>query len=225
MKPKSKKTNAKEAKAIQVPLFKEDGSKAGAIELDKGVFNGEINTNVIYEAVKMYQANKRVGLASTKVRSEVEGGGKKPWRQKGTGRARFGSIRNPLWKGGGKVFGPHPRDFRYAIPKKVKKAALLSVLNSKIADENFLVIRGIQLEDHKTKTFVSILNKMKIEGGTIFAIDEKNDNLRLAARNLPHMSVVMYNDLNTLDIMKNRNFLVTEKGLQLLTAKLKGVHE
>jgi len=217
------KTKKQKEKVVKnsVPLYDDKGSKTGTMELDAKLFNGQFSHGVIHEAVVMYEANKRVGQASTKQRDEVEGGGKKPWRQKGTGRARFGSIRNPLWRGGGKVFGPHPRSFKYQIPVKAKKTALLHSLNSKIADDSFGVIKEVTLENHKTKGIKAILDKTKIKGNILFAVDKKDRNMNLAARNLACVTLLDLQNLNALDVLKHKNFLITEKGVGMLTQKLR----
>jgi large subunit ribosomal protein L4 len=219
-----KNNKKKEIKAIdtKVPLYDPKGNEDGLIELDAKLFTGIVNKQLLYQAVNMYHANDRVGMASTKQRDEVEGGGKKPWRQKGTGRARAGSIRSPLWKGGGKVFGPHPRSFKYQLPKKIKRLALIHSLNAKLADKVFGVIKSIGLEDGKTKSFKSIIDKTKMAGSIIIAVDKRDDKLVLASRNLAAVTLVLFSDLNAFDILKHKNFLVTEKGLSLLTEKLRG---
>ncbi len=206
----------------KVPLYDPKGNKAGEIELDKAVFSGEPNMGPVYEAVKMYQANQRVGLASTKQRDEVDGGNKKPWKQKGTGRARVGSTRNPVWRGGGIVFGPHPRSFKYEIPKKMQKVALVETLNSKLSKKSFSVIQALTLEDHKTKNFKAILDKIKLDGKTLVVQDVKDAKVVLAARNLRGVSITMFSNMNAMDVLKHKNLLITEKGLEQLTKKLKG---
>lgn len=160
-----KEKKVKEAKKItSVTIFNLKGKEVEKFELDRELFAGEVNKGVLYQFIRMYNANQRGGNASTKTRGDVSGGGKKPWRQKGTGRARAGSNRSPLWRGGGKVFGPHPRDFHYDIPKKIKKVALLASLNSKLIDEKLIGIDAITLAEPKTKQFQAIVDALKLEG-------------------------------------------------------------
>lgn len=211
---------AKQEISNNVPLYDASGKPDGTFELDKNVFTGVYNPGLLHQAAVMYQANKRVGKASTKVRGEVSGGGKKPWKQKGTGRARASSIRSPLWRGGGIVFGPHPRDFKYQLPKKIKKAALLSSLNAKLRDGLFGVIKELNLEEPKTAKFKKIIEKTKIGGTILLAVDKIDRNILLASRNFRQARVMLAPDLNSLDVMKVSNFLVTEKAVQGLTKTL-----
>lgn len=221
-----KKTAAKHAKkkveiSNKVPLYEGTGKENGAVMLDEKMFNGNVNTAVLHAASLMYQANKRVGLASTKQRDEVSGGNKKPWRQKGTGRARSGSTRNPLWRGGGKIFGPHPRDFSYQLPKAVKRVALLSSLNAKLKDQKFSVIKDVKLDSPKTKKFAIILDAMKKEGSVLFVVSEMERNLTLATRNIPYLTVVHYTNINAYEVLRHVNFVITEGALTQLSARLK----
>lgn len=206
----------------KVPLYDNKGKKEGMFELDKELFTGSYNPHILYQAVVMYQANKRAGLASTKVRNEVRGGGKKPWRQKGTGRARAGSIRSPLWRKGGIIFGPHPRSFKYQLPKKIKRLALLNSLNSKLSNGRFGVIRDLKIDEPKTKHIKNIIDKINLEGSTLIAIEENNKNLYLASRNIKSISLSVSSGLNAFDVLKYNNFLITEKALEHLGKKLKG---
>jgi len=206
----------------KVPYFDQKGKRDGTFDVDKKVFDGRISSGLLYNAVLMYNSNRRVGLASTKVRNEVSGGGKKPWRQKGTGRARVGSIRNPIWRGGGIVFGPHPRSFNYQIPKRAKRTALIHSLNSKLKSGAFYVIREIIVDEPKTKKFVDIMKKMNIKPSTLFCVDKRDENIILSSRNIKDLTLVMYNNLNALDVLRHNSFLITEKGIDLLTKKLKG---
>jgi len=215
----------KEAKEIsnKVPYFDEKGKKEGTFELDKSIFTGNFNSKLIYQAMLMYQANKRVGLASTKVRNVVSGGGKKPWRQKGTGRARAGSIRSPLWRGGGVVFGPHPRNFKYNLPKTIRRRALLDCLNSKVKDGLFNVIKDLAVDEPKTKKFLKLLDNTKISGAVLVAIDKADKNLYLASRNIYYVTLVKYSNLNAYDVLKHNNFLITVQALNNLCKNLKEI--
>ncbi|NQT23704.1 MAG: 50S ribosomal protein L4 [Candidatus Omnitrophica bacterium] len=204
----------------KVPHYGKDGKKEGIFELDKSVFNGNYNSAVIHQAVLMYNANKRSGSASTKVRNEVSGGGKKPWRQKGTGRARVGSTRNPIWRGGGIVFGPHPRSFKYNMPKKVKRSALIHSINSKIHAGEAGVITELSLSEPRTRKFKSIVDKTKLLGTLLFVMDEIENNTYLAARNIKSVSVKLASDLNALDVLLHNNIILTEKAVVGLTKRL-----
>ncbi|OGQ38457.1 MAG: 50S ribosomal protein L4, partial [Deltaproteobacteria bacterium RIFCSPLOWO2_01_FULL_42_9] len=160
----------------------------GTANLNEQMFAIPVNANLFYETVKMQLANRRAGTASTKTRAYVSGGGVKPWKQKGTGRARAGSIRSPLWRHGGTVFGPHPRDYSYQVPKKVKKGALASGLALKIKEERLKVLDNITLNEPKTKSIVEILKKIKSTKGLI-VIDGSNSNVELAVRNLKNFKL------------------------------------
>lgn len=205
----------------KVPLYDADGKKEGVFELDKSIFTGRYSPAVIYQAALMYHANKRIGNASTKVRSEVSGGGKKPWRQKGTGRARAGSIRSPLWRGGGIIFGPHPRNFKYQLPQRIKKASLVHSLNSKLSDGLFGVIKELKIDEPKTKIFKNVMDKAKLEGSILLTVDKNDKNLYLASRNIKSITLTLYSNLNTFDVLRHKNFLITEKAVEGLTKRLK----
>lgn len=225
----------------EISVYNVEGKEAEKIKLDKEIFSGRVNKALLSEAVLMYQANKRKGLASTKTRAEVRGGGKKPWRQKGTGRARAGSIRSPLWRGGGIVFGPHPRDYSYYMPKKARKQALLSALNDRFNEKQFLVMDRLFTPSIKTKDFMNILNSVsnivtgfkkidnkKTEKSTprklakfLFVIDDKNKELVLSSRNVRYVSVVLANNLNALDILLNDYVIFSKGALEVLVKNFK----
>lgn len=207
----------------KVPLYDAKGKREGLFDLDKSIFTGRYNPALIYQAVLMYRANKRIGAASTKVRSEVSGGGKKPWRQKGTGRARSSSIRNPLWRGGGIIFGPHPRNFKYQLPRKIKKIALVHSLNAKLKVGVFGVIKELKIEEPKTKLFKNIMDKANLGGSILLAVDKNDKNLYLASRNIKSITLTLYSNLNAFDVLRHNNFLITEKAVEDLTKRLKPV--
>lgn len=202
-------------------ILNNKGQNIGNIELDKEIFNGRVNQDCLYQAILMYQANQRRGTASTKTRGEVSGGGIKPWRQKGTGRARHGSIRSPLWRHGGITFGPHPRNYHYELPYKIKDAALESVLNDRINNNDFMIIDEIKLATLKTKEFASFLSKLKIKDKCLVVIDELNKNIFLAGRNIPEVKIKLYADVNAHDVISNKKVLITKNALDLLTKRLK----
>lgn len=194
----------------KVALYDITGSQIGDIELNDDVFGVEINTHVMYEAVKNYLANQRQGTQSAKTRAEVRGGGRKPWRQKGTGRARQGSIRAPQWKGGGVVFAPKPRDYSYSIPKKVKRLALKSALSSKVADQEIIVVDKLVLEQPKTKEMVKVLNNLNSNKKTLIVIPERDEAVVRAAANIAGVKTAYVNTINVYDILNCDSFIITK---------------
>lgn len=194
----------------KVALYDITGNQIGDVELNDDIFGVEVNTHVMYEAVKNYLANQRQGTQSAKTRAEVRGGGKKPWRQKGTGRARQGSIRSPQWKGGGVVFAPKPRDYSYKIPKKVKRLALKSALTSKVQDQEIIVVDRLVLEQPKTKEMVKVLNNLNASKKTLIVIPEKDEAVLRAASNIPGVKTAYVNTINVYDILNCDSFLITK---------------
>lgn len=194
----------------KVALYDITGNQIGDVELNDDIFGVEVNTHVMYEAVKNYLANQRQGTQSAKTRAEVRGGGKKPWRQKGTGRARQGSIRSPQWKGGGVVFAPKPRDYSYKIPKKVKRLALKSALTSKVQDQEIIVVDRLVLEQPKTKEMVKVLNNLNASKKTLIVIPEKDEAVLRAAANIPGVKTAYVNTINVYDILNCDSFLITK---------------
>lgn len=194
----------------KVALYDITGSQVGDIELSDDIFGVEVNTHVMYEAVKNYLANQRQGTQSAKLRGEVRGGGRKPWRQKGTGRARQGSIRAPQWKGGGVVFAPKPRDYSYAIPKKVKRLALKSALTSKVQDQEMIVVDRIVLEQPKTKEMVKVLTNLKASKKTLIVLPERDEAVLRAAANIEGVKTAYVNTINVYDILNCDSFIITK---------------
>lgn len=217
---KTKVTKKKEKASIGI--FDSKGKRVGEFQLDDKIFTGEVNKKVLYQALLMYNANQRSGTASTKTRSNVSGGGKKPWRQKGTGRARAGSTRSPLWRGGGIVFGPHPRDFHYDIPKKIKRLALLSSLNSKFIDERMIGIDSIDIDEPKTKKFKQVLNALKLKGKSLFVLDAIDEKVKRASGNLRDVTVRTYKDFNIMDVLDCDNIVFIKGALEKLSERLTG---
>ncbi|MGR3742249.1 50S ribosomal protein L4 [Companilactobacillus sp. DQM5] len=197
----------------KITSFKENGTKGTDVELNDSIFNIEPNDNVIFDAVVMQRASMRQGTHAVKNRSEVRGGGRKPWRQKGTGRARQGSIRSPQWVGGGTVFGPTPRSYAYHLPRKVSRLALKSVLSQKAKDGNVIVIDSIDYKEPKTKVFAKLLNKVKSTGKTLVVVEEENENVALSARNLDKVTVVASRKINVLDVINNEKLVITKAAL------------
>jgi large subunit ribosomal protein L4 len=197
-----------------VTLYKQDGSENGSVELNDAIFAIEPNENVVFDAILMQRASLRQGTSKVKNRHEVSGGGRKPWRQKGTGRARQGSIRSPQWRGGGIVFGPHPRSYSYKLPKKVRRLALKSVLSEKVAESALVAVDAFSFDAPKTKDFAKSLKSLNAEGKTLVVLEAGNDNAALAARNLPNVKVVDAEGINVLDIVNAKKLVVTQAALQ-----------
>ena len=216
---KEKKTKVKNISSV--PIYNSEGKEIEKFELDKEFFTGEVNKGVIYQFLLMYNANQRGGNASTKTRSDVSGGGKKPWRQKGTGRARAGSTRSPLWRGGGKVFGPHPRDFHYDIPKKIKKIALISGLNSKVLDEKLIGIDSIDLAEAKIKHFQSMMDALKLKGKSLFVLEAVDEKTKRASRNIENAILRNYKDFNMVDVLNCDTVIMYKAALKKLPERLK----
>ncbi len=197
----------------KVALFKQDGSNAGEIELNDSIFGIEPTNNVVTDAVLMQRASMRQGTHAVKNRSAVSGGGKKPWRQKGTGRARQGSIRSPQWRGGGIVFGPTPRSYAYKLPKKVYRLALKSVLSQKVLDSALVVVDALSFDAPKTKEFKAVLNNLNVNEKTLVVLDDDNANAALAARNLENVTVMTAKGVNVLDVINNDKLVVVQSAL------------
>lgn len=189
-------------------LMDQNGNNAGEVTLNDNVFSVEPNEAVVFDAIIRQRAGKRQGTSKVKNRSAVRGGGKKPWRQKGTGRARQGSIRAPQWRGGGVVFGPTPRSYAYSMPRKQRRLAIKSVLSQKLLDQNLVVLDKLTLDAPKTKDFIAILNGLKLEGKALVVSDDKN--VQLSAKNLPKVKVVSVNGLNVEDAVNYDKLVLTQ---------------
>ncbi|WP_137597225.1 50S ribosomal protein L4 [Paucilactobacillus kaifaensis] len=196
-----------------VALYKQDGSQNGSVELNADVFGIEPNENVVFDAVLRQRASLRQGTHAVKNRSAVRGGGKKPWRQKGTGRARQGSIRSPQWRGGGVVFGPTPRSYSFKLPRKVRQLAIKSALSQKVLDDNLVVVDTLSFDQPKTKEFSAVLSNLKVTEKTLLVLDKDSQNAALSARNLPNVTVVDANGVNTLDVVNNNKLVITQSAL------------
>ncbi|MFH1407032.1 MAG: 50S ribosomal protein L4 [Candidatus Omnitrophota bacterium] len=204
-----------------LPVYNTTGKEIDKLSLDIALFDGTVNEAVLHQVIVGYLANRRRGTASTKTRSEVSGGGKKPWKQKGTGRARASSIRSPLWRHGGVTFGPHPRAFGHKLTKQVKTKALISSLNAKLRDGEIKILESVELKSPKTKELVSAIEKLKIGGSILFVVDGVDNNLKLAARNLSWMKVMRQSDLNAYEVLAYKNILLTKKAIEGLISTLK----
>jgi len=194
----------------KVDLYNMNGEVVGDIQLSDDIFGAEVNKNAIHLAVVNQLANKRQGTQSTKTKSEVRGGGIKPWRQKGTGRARHGSIRSAQWVKGGIVLGPKPRSYRYTLPKKVKRLALKSALSSKVNENEILVLDKLSFDSIKTKQMVNVLNNLKVDSSALIVLEGKNEAVEKSARNIPGIKTAFVNTLNVFDILKYNKFIITK---------------
>ncbi len=197
-------------------VYKMDGSKAGTIELSEAVFGQEVNKAVLHSVVVNYLANQRQGTQSAKTRSEVAGGGAKPYRQKGTGRARQGSTRAAQWIKGGIIFAPKPREYRFSINKKVKNVAMRSALSSKVLENNILVMETLELEDVKTKQVTKMLAALGVEDKALFVTCDKNENLYLSARNIYGVDVSYVGMLNVYDILNHGKLIIAKNAVEKL---------
>lgn len=203
-----------------IAILNKNGKETGKLELPDEIFGKRVNTAVIHQAVVMYQACLREGNASTKERGAVSGGGKKPFRQKGTGRARAGSTRSPLWEGGGVVFGPHPREYRYSIPKTMRRVALRESLNAKYQSSNLLCVEEFKDKFSKTKEFAKILLNLNLAGKTLGLLDGCDKSLQLVSRNIARFSLMRSDDVNAYDIMRNKNLIITKTAFTKLMERI-----
>lgn len=198
----------------KVALYNQGGSQVGDIEMQDNVFGIEPNQNVLYDAIVMQQASKRQGNHATKNRSAVRGGGRKPWRQKGTGRARQGSIRSPQWVGGGVVFGPSPRSYSFKLPKKVRRLALKSALSLKVIDNDLLVVEDLSIEKPKTKEVVALLNNLSVDKKALVVTGDYDEAVSLSARNIQGVTVVTSNGINVLDVVNHDKLIMTKSAVE-----------
>lgn len=193
-----------------------ENKEVGELELNDAIFAVPLNKALIYEAVKSYLANQRHGTVSTKTRGEVAGSGRKLWKQKGTGRARVSSIRTPLWKGGGNVHGPRPRDWGYEIPKKMRRGAIRSVLSERLREGGLVVVDAFQLPDHKTKSMIKVLGQLGLEDRTLLVDVHDNRNLTLSARNLPNVKRVSSAGVSVYDLLLHEKIVISRDAIMQL---------
>ena len=193
----------------KIDVYSIEGKKVKEVELAESVFGIEPNEAVVHSVLVNFLANQRQGTQSTKTRSEVRGGGRKPWRQKGTGRARQGSIRAPQWIKGGIALGPKPRSYYYTVNKKEKQLAVKSVLSSKVLENTLVVVDALEMKEIKTKEMVKVLNNLKVEGKTLMLLPEKNENVQKSARNIEGVKTTLVNTINVYDLLKYKNLVVT----------------
>lgn len=204
----------------KVDIIDINRQKVSEMEVDDRLLNDPEKPHLVYDIVRMQLASRRSGTACTKERSLIRGGGRKPWKQKGTGRARSGSTRSPLWRGGGTVFGPHPRDYSFRPPKKVRRAALCSVLSSKNREQKLLVLERLDLEETKTKRFTGILKTLGIQN-VLIIIDGPEEALEKAARNVPQVQVTRWEGLNVYDILRHEYVVFLRSSLERLERNLR----
>ncbi|SEC20201.1 50S ribosomal protein L4 [Paenibacillus sp. GP183] len=198
----------------KVALYNVTGAQVGEVELSDAVFGIEPHVHAIHEAVLLQQASLRQGTHKTKGRSEVRGGGRKPWKQKGTGRARQGSIRSPQWKGGGTVFGPTPRSYGYKLPRKVRRLAIRSALSSKVIENEVIVLDQLTLNAPKTKEFAAILSNLKVASKALVVGLTLDENVALSARNIPGVKFVAADGISVLDVMLHDKLIITKDAVQ-----------
>ena len=200
----------------KLELLNVNGEKVKDIKLNDNVFGIKPNEKVVHSALVNYMANQRQGTASTKTRAEVSGGGRKPWRQKGTGRARQGSTRAPQWFKGGIALGPKPRDYRYTINKKERRLAIKSMLSSKVLENNLVVVDKMEFDEIKTKNMVNVLTNLKVEGKTLMILPEKNEKVQLSARNIEGVKTGLVNTINVYDLLKYNKLILTVDSVKSL---------
>lgn len=198
----------------KVDLYNMKGETVGEIELSDDIFGIKVNENAVHLAVQNQLANKRQGTQSTKTKSEVRGGGIKPWRQKGTGRARHGSTRSAQWVKGGIALGPKPRSYSYTIPKKLKKLALKSALSSKVNDKELMVLDQLSFDSIKTKQMASVLDSLKVDTSALIVLNGKNETVEKSARNIPGIKTALVNTINVFDILKYDKFIITKDAVE-----------
>jgi large subunit ribosomal protein L4 len=196
-------------------VFDIENNKVAEISLHDAVFGADVNEFALYEYVRMQMATRRQGTAATKGRSDVRGGGKKPWRQKGTGRARAGTTRSPLWRGGGTVFGPEPRSYAYRIPKKVRKLALVSALSSKARDERILILRDFPMEEIKTKRFKEVMDRLGLKKA-LFVLDKRDPILEKSSRNIQEVKMIRAEGINVYDLLHYDVLVLLEPSVKMI---------
>jgi large subunit ribosomal protein L4 len=202
---------------LETTIFSVNGEKKGKVNLPSSIFSFKPNRNVLYDVMRMYKANKRQGTASAKERSEVRGGGRKPYRQKHTGRARAGSNRSPLWRGGGVVFGPHPRDYSFKVPKKVKRLAIRSAFSLKRIEDGLKIVDFVDFEQPQTKRLYGILSTLGLDDKKVlFLMDSYSKNVFLSARNIPDLRISLAKDANAYDILWADVLLITKESIGIL---------
>lgn len=200
-------------------VFDIDKNKVAQVELNDAVFGADVNEAVVYDVVKMQMAARRSGTSSTKGRSDVSGGGKKPWRQKGTGRARVGTTRSPIWRGGGIVFGPQPRDYSFSVPKKVRKKALISVLSMKLKEDKMLILKNFPMEKISTKAFKTVVDRFGLRK-SLFVLDNNDEALFKSSRNIKNVKMVRAEGINVYDVLNCEHVVLLEPSVKKIEGAL-----
>jgi len=200
-------------------VFDIEKKKVAEVELNDAVFGAEVNEATIHDVVKMQLASRRSGTSATKGRSDVRGGGKKPWRQKGTGRARSGTSRSPIWRGGGIVFGPQPRDYSYSVPKKVRKNALISALSMKVKEDKMTILRDFPMEAISTKTFQKVVNLFGLKKA-LFVVDQGSDVLMKSSRNIKNVKMIRLEGINVYDLLNYEHLVLLEPSIKKIEGAL-----
>jgi len=203
-----------------IDIFNMNREKVGQLTLADEVFSAEVKEHLFWEVVRWQQARRRAGSASTKTRGEISGATRKLFKQKGTGRARRGDIKSPLLRGGGKVFGPHPRDFSYNVPKKVRRQAMIAALSRRLLENGLVVVDRLELPEVKTRRVVDFLKKFELSSALI--VDQDNDKLSLSGRNIPHVKVLPVQGLNVEDILRYDRLVLTPQAVAAIEGRLKG---
>jgi large subunit ribosomal protein L4 len=209
-----------EQRSLKATVFSQTRAEVGTIDLPATIFAEPLRRALLADVVRMQTASRRAGTHATKEKGEVRGGGKKPWKQKGTGRARAGSIRSPLWPGGGTIFGPHPRDYGYTMPKQARKTALRSALAQKHREERLTIVDRIELPEPKTKHFVELLRGLGVDDTVLVVISEADAKVELAARNLPRVKVLRVAGLNVYDLLRYHQLVLTKAALEALNERV-----
>jgi large subunit ribosomal protein L4 len=205
---------------MQVPLLNMQGQEIGTVDLPDEIFNTEVNEAVMHQALVRQLANKRLGTHKTKTRGEVRGGGRKPWRQKGTGRARQGSIRAPQWRGGGTVFGPRPRSYAKRMPRKMRRLALRSALTVKAQAQDIIVLDELSMEAPRTKAMAAMMEALGVERKALILLPEANENVELSARNLPYVKTLRANYLNVRDLLGYQKIVMPQQAIEVIASFL-----
>jgi large subunit ribosomal protein L4 len=206
----------KEEGKLTIDVYNAQGQVVGKTELDPRIFGAKVNEELIAQAVRVYLANQRQGSAATKTRAQVRGGGRKPWRQKGTGRARQGSIRAPHWRGGGIVFGPQPKDYSMQMPKKMKRSALISALSSKLTDKGLVVLDSLELKEPKTKHAYRVLKNLPIQEKVLLVLPERDELVLRAVNNLAKVKVTTASNINTYEVINNQSLVMPKQALKAM---------
>ena len=209
---------------MELPVVDLIGKPVGQLTLDDALWGGRVNLRLLSQALHVYRSNQRAGTASTKTRGDISGGGKKPWKQKHTGRARAGSTRSPLWRHGGSTFGPRPRDASYRLPQAIRRVALLESLKGKLRDSELVVVKGLNASEPKTKPFAGLAKTFKVVGKSVIVLDESREPLIKSLRNLARFELRQAGNLNALDVLNAQKVILTERAFEQLEQRVQKEH-